>query len=148
MVFLKFTFFEQSKRKSCPPQHIFNEIIARLTKNTLRIFHCWVNIFILLTIWLLSLLSKSSVRKSCWHKSILDSIEVSIPACHAGDPGSIPGRGGLNFYYIAISLNWRSTRCCSGNHFFHSSQKKSNFLLELPFHKFFIFPLKSIILFS
>ena len=25
--------------------------------------------------------------------SILDSIEVSIPACHAGDPGSIPGRG-------------------------------------------------------
>ena len=25
---------------------------------------------------------------------ILDSIEVSIPACHAGDPGSIPGRGG------------------------------------------------------
>ena len=25
--------------------------------------------------------------------NILDSIEVSIPACHAGDPGSIPGRG-------------------------------------------------------
>ena len=25
--------------------------------------------------------------------AILDSIEVSIPACHAGDPGSIPGRG-------------------------------------------------------
>ena len=23
----------------------------------------------------------------------LDSIVVSIPACHAGDPGSIPGRG-------------------------------------------------------
>ena len=22
-----------------------------------------------------------------------DSIVVSIPACHAGDPGSIPGRG-------------------------------------------------------
>ena len=25
----------------------------------------------------------------------LDSIVVSIPACHAGDPGSIPGRGAL-----------------------------------------------------
>ena len=25
--------------------------------------------------------------------SILVSIVVSIPACHAGDPGSIPGRG-------------------------------------------------------
>ena len=24
---------------------------------------------------------------------VLDSIVVSIPACHAGDPGSIPGRG-------------------------------------------------------
>ena len=27
--------------------------------------------------------------------SILDSIVVSIPACHAGDRGSIPRRGGL-----------------------------------------------------
>ncbi len=25
--------------------------------------------------------------------SVLVSIVVSIPACHAGDPGSIPGRG-------------------------------------------------------
>ena len=25
--------------------------------------------------------------------SVLGSIVVSIPACHAGDPGSIPGRG-------------------------------------------------------
>ena len=28
---------------------------------------------------------------------ILDSIVASIPACHAGDPGSIPGRGVLIF---------------------------------------------------
>ena len=28
---------------------------------------------------------------------ILDSIVVSIPACHAGDPGSIPGRGEETF---------------------------------------------------
>ena len=26
-----------------------------------------------------------------------DSIAVSIPACHAGDPGSIPGRGAFCF---------------------------------------------------
>ena len=30
---------------------------------------------------------------------LLDSIVVSISACHADDPGSIPGRGGLiNFW--------------------------------------------------
>ena len=29
---------------------------------------------------------------------ILDSIEVSIPACHAGDRGSIPRRGGVLFF--------------------------------------------------
>ena len=28
---------------------------------------------------------------------ILGSIVVSIPACHAGDRGSIPRRGGYNF---------------------------------------------------
>jgi hypothetical protein len=26
---------------------------------------------------------------------VRDSIVASIPACHAGDPGSIPGRGAL-----------------------------------------------------
>ena len=30
---------------------------------------------------------------------ILGSIVVSIPACHAGDPGSIPGRGVLLFVF-------------------------------------------------
>jgi hypothetical protein len=28
---------------------------------------------------------------SCFKYQILVSIGVSIPACHAGDPGSIPG---------------------------------------------------------
>ena len=32
------------------------------------------------------------------HSSILDSIVVSIPACHAGDRGSIPRQGEL-FYF-------------------------------------------------
>ena len=31
--------------------------------------------------------------------AILVSIVVSIPACHAGDPGSIPGRGAFFFNY-------------------------------------------------
>ncbi len=33
--------------------------------------------------------------------NILDSIEASIPACHAGDPGSIPGRG--DFFFLNIT---------------------------------------------
>ena len=30
--------------------------------------------------------------------AVLGSIVVSISACHAEDPGSIPGRGGLIFF--------------------------------------------------
>lgn len=35
----------------------------------------------------------SELREKCFRYEILVSIVVSIPACHAGDPGSIPGRG-------------------------------------------------------
>ena len=31
---------------------------------------------------------------------VLGSIVVSIPACHAGDPGSIPGRGAFFFFFF------------------------------------------------
>ena len=45
-------------------------------------------------VWLLVVAFESSVK---WEEgcglAFLDSIVVSIPACHAGDPGSIPGRG-------------------------------------------------------
>lgn len=49
-------------------------------------------------------------------EQVLDSIVASIPACHAGDPGSIPGRGaffsspapipdlGGNYYYTVLPL--------------------------------------------
>ena len=30
------------------------------------------------------------------------SIVVSIPACHAGDPGSIPGNGASRFFHLNI----------------------------------------------
>ena len=44
-----------------------------------------------------ALVVQLKIQQNCMQKSftqaILDSIEVSIPACHAGDPGSIPGRG-------------------------------------------------------
>ena len=33
---------------------------------------------------------------------ILGSIVVSIPACHAGDRGSIPRRGGAEFFFLFI----------------------------------------------
>jgi hypothetical protein len=39
----------------------------------------------------------SLARLPCFTKAILDSIVVSIPACHAGDRGSIPRRGGSTF---------------------------------------------------
>ena len=32
-----------------------------------------------------------------------DSIAVSIPACHAGDPGSIPGRG-APFVFVSLVI--------------------------------------------
>ena len=38
---------------------------------------------------------KFIMRAPCFQCKVLVSIVVSIPACHAGDPGSIPGRGGL-----------------------------------------------------
>ena len=37
---------------------------------------------------------------------------VSIPACHAGDPGSIPGRGVSFTYYVGkCSKYFQETRC-------------------------------------
>ena len=35
---------------------------------------------------------------------VLGSIVVSIPACHAGDRGSIPRRGGLLFFFRFVSV--------------------------------------------
>ena len=35
---------------------------------------------------------------------ILVSIVVSIPACHAGDPGSIPGREAFSLWFILFFL--------------------------------------------
>ena len=34
-----------------------------------------------------------------------DSIVVSISACHADDPGSIPGRGVFSFFQIDDSIH-------------------------------------------
>jgi hypothetical protein len=35
---------------------------------------------------------------------IRNSIEVSIPACHAGDPGSIPGFGVFLFFGVSHQI--------------------------------------------
>ena len=40
---------------------------------------------------------------------ILGSIVVSIPACHAGDRGSIPRRGGFLFSYSSYRIKWLRT---------------------------------------
>ena len=34
---------------------------------------------------------------------ILDSIVVSIPACHAGDRGSIPRRGDFLIFFLSLN---------------------------------------------
>ena len=39
---------------------------------------------------------------------IRGSIVVSISACHAEDPGSIPGRGGVNTVLLVIEQSQRS----------------------------------------
>ena len=44
------------------------------------------------------------------NRPLLDSIVVSIPACHAGDRGSIPRRGvKINFYFF-LFLFFRNAR--------------------------------------
>ena len=42
---------------------------------------------------------------------ILGSIVVSIPACHAGDRGSIPRRGGTIFSHFLNFVQLRATYC-------------------------------------
>jgi hypothetical protein len=42
---------------------------------------------------------------------IRDSIMVSISACHAEDPGSIPGRG-ISSYPDACDVNFQATHIC------------------------------------
>ena len=51
----------------------------------------------------LSLPTFYSSNAPCFCHQILDSTVVSIPACHAGDPGSIPGRGDL-FFLVPTSI--------------------------------------------
>ena len=47
----------------------------------------------------------------CTYYRLLDSIVVSISACHVEDPGSIPGRG-ENFYVSRKFVNrTRFARC-------------------------------------
>ena len=43
------------------------------------------------------------------YKQIRVSIVVSIPACHAGDPGSIPGRGAFfsKSRYFCFLINFK-----------------------------------------
>src|SRR3990167_6865016 len=44
-------------------------------------------------------------RNMCSNRIIPDSIVVSIPACHAGDPGSIPGQG---VFFFVLFLHFLS----------------------------------------
>ena len=46
--------------------------------------------------------------------SFLDSIVVSIPACHAGDQGSIPCRGALFPYFTQMRKKRRKSLASVG----------------------------------
>ena len=46
----------------------------------------------------------ASVLCALYHFKSRGSIVVSIPACHAGDPGSIPGRGAVFLLLLCIFL--------------------------------------------
>ena len=55
---------------------------------------------------------------------ILDSIVVSISACHADDPGSIPGRGVFCPTFLALLFNdnkseWQIQKNRISSTFFH-----------------------------
>ena len=55
--------------------------------------------------WLWSvclLLLVSNLNFPCLLSRVLGSIVVSIPACHAGDRGSIPRRGGAEFSFSSL----------------------------------------------
>ena len=49
----------------------------------------------------------------CCHR-VLGSIVVSIPACHAGDRGSIPRRGDF-FFHFEISVDVSAFLIKNGN---------------------------------
>ena len=44
-------------------------------------------------------------------KLIRVSIVVSIPACHAGDPGSIPGRGAFFLFQPTLQATVPPRKC-------------------------------------
>ena len=49
------------------------------------------------------------LKQAVTFQSILGSIVVSISACHAEDPGSIPGRGG-HFFFLLFFCNYACSR--------------------------------------
>ena len=53
----------------------------------------------------------------------LDSIVVSISACHAEDRGSIPRRGGTLFFFVEYFELWRVFRIFFGARFVSIGRK-------------------------
>ena len=47
----------------------------------------------------------SLLNENCPIASVLGSIVVSIPACHAGDRGSIPRRGEFFLFVFVLVIN-------------------------------------------
>ena len=65
---------------------------------------------------------------------VLGSIVVSISACHAEDPGSIPGRGVQIFFFFFL-LQLRALSCYLATKYF--SSRSTSICQENFDHKFF-----------
>ena len=68
---------------------------ARTRTHALARTHAHTHLCVDLTLLRITILIKVSI-------SVLGSIVVSIPACHAGDRGSIPRRGGQTCFTIYL----------------------------------------------
>ncbi len=105
-------------------------------KNSFNYENCLVVLF--------SLYSTVVVRRTCnakvggsippGGKFCRDSITVSIPACHAGDRGSIPRRGASNLKQKNVSCeSWFTTRINLEEIAFESRMRPSGFDLYSKF---------------
>ena len=59
---------------------------------------------------------------------VLGSIVVSIPACHAGDRGSIPRRGVVIYIISLFPYSGKDPACHAGD---RGSKVKSSFLINV-----------------
>ena len=99
---------------SCQFQYL---LVFQVEPNLSEFLHDFLGIYCnpFLALWSKERMKRIEILFPSWiytASSILDSIVVSIPACHAGDRGSIPRRGGsfcsaINLCYSCNERRWK-----------------------------------------